>query len=703
MKRIRAAATPPWLSSVPPDSNDDEAPAPRSSTEQDSPKPGPRLVASIVDPGVVDPFVLSGPGAPAPGFTGPTDEHPVKARLLARSRKGGSPIPEDKTEPWLTEPWLTEAEAQPTPPSAPTASAALSSLPAAESTSVPPTPFVGTPAAPPAEVAAELERIAGHHTLPPALSSKLSPNLTALLGALLGLTVMGTLGVVLGRVHQGLPIPATETGLPTPEAKPAEPTEPVRVDRKRVAAPWRVDDDKGAAGMRVIRGTVGKLPFLKAIQDAGVPKSEAYRAYAALKDVKNLDRCASSDQFRALVEQGSKKLKAFEFISGPEEIYQAKTGPDGLLRGEKLDLKVERNQVRRALAYDGKSFEESARAAGFDTGLSSVVEKALAGHMMLAEMRGGDRLRIIVQEVTVLGEFSRYAGVEAIELLREGKPTQRFYYYSHPEQGGYFDASGKAPFEGGWRKPIPTAPVTSHFNMKRMHPVLHKIMPHNGTDFGAPSGTPIGATAPGTVTFIGPAGPSGNLVKLKHAGGYESGYAHLSRYVPSLHLGDPVERMQIIGYCGTTGRSTGPHLHFTMRKDGVYIDAESLNLDGMRVLPPSHRAEFAEVRSKYDPILEAIVLPPALATASAAPAATGPAGGNEDTDPSEAEESDEDDPLRDAAEARPAPAAPAATPPPPAAAHVAAPAQTKPGNSIFLSDADLLKMQSAKDDGEVNE
>src|SRR5690606_9800545 len=233
----------------------------------------------------------------------------------------------------------------------------------------------------------------------------------------------------------------------------------------------------------------------------------------------------------------------------------------------------------------------------------------------LSELEAGDRLRIIVQEVTVLGEFSRYAGVEAVEVTKSSDKPLRIYYYNHPTEGGYFDHSGRAPYEGGWRKPIPGAPVTSKFNMTRMHPVLKKVMPHTGTDFGAPPGTPIGASAPGRVSFIGYAGPSGNLVKIEHGGGYETGYAHLSRFAEGLKVGDQVKRMQVVGYCGSTGRSTGPHLHFTVKKDGKFIDPESLNLDGMRVLPPSHRETFGEVKRKYDELLDAIPLPESPAVA----------------------------------------------------------------------------------------
>ena len=510
---------------------------------------------------------------------------------------------------------------------------------------------------------------------------------------------MGSLVALASRfdaASEAPPVQTAEAAAAPPEA--AEPPPDTRPQRKKLPSPWRVADDKGKEGLRLITGKVGTKAFLTAIQDAGLEKAQAYRAYTALKDLTNLDRCASSDEFAALVERGTGKLMAFEYSPSREEVYQATTGEDGYLQGKKLDLHVKRNQVRRALVHDGLSLSQSARTAGFDDGLDSVLAKALSGHMTLSELERGDRLRIIVQEVTVLGEFSRYAGVEAVEVTKSSDKPLRIYYYNHPTEGGYFDHSGRAPYEGGWRKPIPGAPVTSKFNMTRMHPVLKKVMPHTGTDFGAPPGTPIGASAPGRVSFIGYAGPSGNLVKIEHGGGYETGYAHLSRFAEGLKVGDQVKRMQTVGYCGSTGRSTGPHLHFTVKKDGKFIDPESLNLDGMRVLPPSHRELFAEVKRRYDELLDAIPLPEPLA-----------AEPTSQPDPAQAAEEESDQGDLDLSAPAPSAAAPsaasaaapsAAAPPPSAPA--GQPAPVTGGSAIFLTDGELLRMQSRTDPGEVD-
>jgi hypothetical protein len=313
-------------------------------------------------------------------------------------------------------------------------------------------------------------------------------------------------------------------------------------------------------------------------------------------------------------------------------------------------------------------------------------------------------LKLVVQEVTVLGEFSRYAGVEALELVRidPKKSGFRVYYSDAPGVRGYYDRDGRAPFEGGFAKPIKDAPRTSPFNPRRMHPVLHKIMPHQGTDFGAPAGTPVGASAPGTVSFVGPAGAAGNLVRILHPGGIETGYAHLSRFAEGLKVGDGVRRMQVIGYVGSTGRSTGPHLHFSASRDGVFFDPETLNLDGMRSLSGAELEAFRSLLAKYDPMLDSIPMPERYAPLPATPVVSAAASGGSNVALGSEDLSDSDDDSAPASSA-----APSAVPPAPAneapQAPASAPAQKPGASSVYLSDKELLDAQSATDDGEVEQ
>ena len=542
--------------------------------------------------------------------------------------------------------------------------------------------------------------------------NQLSPTLIAVFGTLIGIATVLTLIALLINLDRQRTATLGKTASATPAASvsaapiEAAPAIPKRV-RQKVPGPWRIADSKGDPNLRTVEGKISTDPFIKALGGAGVPEKEAYRVLTAMKGVRDFDKCNKSDRFTALLERGSSRLKAFEYTVTPEEIYQAREGDDALLKGSKLDLKVERNQISGALVYDGKNFDASAERAGFDTGLGRVVSLALQGHLSMDELERGDRLRVIGQEVTVLGDFARYTGIEAVEVVPANPKREalRVYYFDDASLRGYYDATGKSPYEGGWRKPIPGAAITSAFNPRRMHPILHKVMPHMGTDIGAPLGTPVGASAPGSVSYIGPGGPAGNLLKVMHANGIETGYAHLSRYVAGIKVGDKVKRLQTIGYVGNTGRSTGPHLHFSAQRDGKFFDAETLNLDGMRVLTKEQREQFMAVVAKYNPLLDAITLPAPLpgagvAASDPAPAVSGVAAvasSPSAEDPSLAEGAAEAPLAGDASAKASSVTAPAGT------ARSGAAGENTPNNSIYLSDKELLKMQSATDEGEVSE
>jgi murein DD-endopeptidase MepM/ murein hydrolase activator NlpD len=533
--------------------------------------------------------------------------------------------------------------------------------------------------------------------------------MVAIFGSLIGLATVASLialGMNLDAEQKQPTASAGNKAAPTTSSTTVK--RPAYAVKKRVSqklpGPWRITDEKGDSTTRTVEGKVGSKAFLVAVADAGIKQKEAYRLLIAYKGLRDLDNCDRSDRFRALVERGSGRLKAFEYLVSAEEVYQAREDKDGYLKAKQLDLKVARRQVKGAFLYDGESIKQSSASSGFEKGLRKVVSKALEGHSSVDELTRGDRLRVVAQEVTVLGEFSRYAGIEALELLpkNEKEKPLRIYYFHHARAGGYYNARGQAPYEGGWRKPIKDASVTSKFNPKRMHPVLKKVMPHNGTDFGAPAGTPVGASSYGTISFIGQAGPSGNLVKIDHPGGIETGYAHLSRFATGLKLGDKVKRLQLVGYVGSTGRSTGPHLHFSAKKDGKFIDAESLNLDGMRVLNAEFRGEFEVAKASYDKLLNVIPLPPpfkppkeaVVAKLTKKPATPDPGAAEPDEDAEdEGQVGSASDTATEEAEVAEAPAAPR-KPATPAA---------KAASAVYLTDKELLEMQTVTDDGEVAE
>jgi murein DD-endopeptidase MepM/ murein hydrolase activator NlpD len=479
--------------------------------------------------------------------------------------------------------------------------------------------------------------------------------------------------------------------------------------RKRIPGPFRIGE--ADAGQRIIRGSIGKSPFLRAIQEAGLDKTQAYRVYTALKGEKDLDRCRPSDEFVALLDRSDGRVLAFEYIVNREEIYQARQGDDGRLTGKQLDLSVARGRVQGSLVIAVPSFAANATANHFDPGLGVIINKALEGHLTVEDFHVGDRLRVVAQEVTVLGEFSRYSGLEALEYLPAQGDAIRVYYFENKKR--YYDSKGRAPGEGGWRRPVPGAAITSRFNPKRMHPILKKVMPHNGTDFGAPTGTPIFASSGGKIVKLGNYGANGNYIAIEHRGGYATGYSHLSRFEPGLKAGDTVQRLQPIGYVGSTGRSTGPHLHFSAKKDGQYIDPESLGLDRLTTLPKDELALFQKVKHTYDALLEEIPLPASAVSPVVAAVATTGADADHEADFHEGDSNGEGLEVAHSPEVERGPGSAAGAPrgadsnrpaalPPPLPVTPVAPAR-RAASALYLTDEELIQSQSRSDDGEVEQ
>ena len=410
-------------------------------------------------------------------------------------------------------------------------------------------------------------------------------------------------------------------------------------------AVWRVSNLGNEGSLEVTEGTVGKRPIANALAASGLAKNEAHRVITAFERVHKLEKCTPKDKFTIAKEKASGHVVAFELESSPLDVWQAivpgvdaegthSEPPETLsaaLEVRKVDLHVERKRVEVAISV-GDDLRADVVKAGLDDDIVKLLADALEGHAEVSSLRKGSRLRIVATEDEVEGEFGRYVALDAVEYFppRPNAPSLRVYFYSrsgvpetydedveskrkrrHGGSGGYYDVKGRQPFHGGWRLPVPFAKVTSRFNPKRMHPVLHTIMPHNGVDFGATTGTPIYATAPGIVRSVGDGGACGNMVQLLHSNGLVSAYCHMSRFAAGLHPGQKVEGRQLLGYVGATGRVTGPHLHFAVKRGDVFLDPLTLNLDGMRVLPHADRQRFAKRREELNAALEAIPLPQA--------------------------------------------------------------------------------------------
>ncbi len=408
------------------------------------------------------------------------------------------------------------------------------------------------------------------------------------------------------------------TPLPGPKDPPATPKGPTV---------WRIAELKDDPKVAYTEGSVGKRTLTLALTKSGMPSREVHRLLKALEGKKKVDRLRPKDTFAFAVDKDKGRLTAFELATSPEDVWQARE-EDGALVVKKLELSVERRKVAVGFAVTGELHEAVTRA-GLDDDAMKRLDDALDGHFELSDLRPGTRIRLVITELRVEGQLARYAHVDAAEVRPpSGNGAMRVYHFDeddepderrgkdkkakkHDRPTGFFDAKGHQPYHGGYRSPVPGARISSRFNPQRLHPVLHVVMPHNGIDFAAPTGAKVYAASSGTVLVAGNGGPCGNMVQIEHTGGLVTAYCHLSKFAPGLHAGQHVDTRQLVGLVGATGRVTGPHLHFALKKDGKFIDPMTLKMDGVRVLPARDREAFARARAALDAALDAVPLPAA--------------------------------------------------------------------------------------------
>jgi len=456
---------------------------------------------------------------------------------------------------------------------------------------------------------------------PWAAAARISPRMTAVFGAIFGLATITT---VIALLIQSVPprddreAVADAMGSAAPSgsssaapASTAQRPKPAKRVRTKVPGPWRLADLASDGNIRIVTQDMERRAFLTALDEAGVDKSQSYRILKAFDGLRKFDKMARKDRFSVAIDKTTKAVKAFELTVSPLEVWQARQSDQGLLVGARLDMQVASEEVIGSF-YLTKSMSRSIEWSSFEPGIDKAIDTAVDGHTGTDELAEGATVRVIATEKTALGEFAGYENVIAAELrpADPAKPPFRIYSFTGTKSKGYFDERGRQPDGQGWVHPVPGAPITSKFNPKRLNPVLKKVMPHNGTDYGAPTGTPIYAVFRGTVSWVGPRGPAGNLITIDHPNGMQTLYFHQSRFAEGMKVGLKVATNQLIGYVGTTGRSTGPHLHFGIKRaDGTYFDWQTLKIASFRVVDVDDREAFLRRKGELDARLDGIALP----------------------------------------------------------------------------------------------
>ena len=218
----------------------------------------------------------------------------------------------------------------------------------------------------------------------------------------------------------------------------------------------------------------------------------------------------------------------------------------------------------------------------------------------ILDPRQGDSFSILYDEKYLDGAFVGHNDILVTQFINQGRTFTAIRYINRDGELGYYSPEGESMRKAFLRNPLDVFRISSNFNPRRRHPILNTIRAHKGTDYAAPTGTPIRATSDGRITRASRYGSFGNLVTIKHSGGFETKYAHLSRFASGISRGDRVRQGEVIGYVGATGGATGPHLHYEFLVNGIHQNPRTIldKLPKAESIHPDEMALFSEQAKK---------------------------------------------------------------------------------------------------------
>jgi murein DD-endopeptidase MepM/ murein hydrolase activator NlpD len=291
----------------------------------------------------------------------------------------------------------------------------------------------------------------------------------------------------------------------------------------------------------------------------------------------------TSDVDYIVYEQNNVDYVIFDFRDNLEVIAHKKE--------VKTEIKSAGGEIKSALWF---AMED----AGINPLLSNDLSEIYAWSIDFFGLQKGDKFKLIYEERFVDGHSIGFGKIIAAYFEHLGKEIYAIPF-KQDSAASFYDVTGQNLKKAFLKAPLKYSRISSGFSMNRMHPILKRVMAHQGVDYCAPSGTPVFALGDGTVIQTSFDNKSGNLIKIKHNGVYITMYMHLRAFGPGIHQGVRVTQGQLIGYVGSTGRSTGPHLDFRVKKNGEFINPLKIDAPAVEPVKKENMAEFNKIAIKY--------------------------------------------------------------------------------------------------------
>lgn len=393
---------------------------------------------------------------------------------------------------------------------------------------------------------------------------------------LVTLCLAGLVGLVIMTPGEGNSITSELTrdlALPSPEAQPELDTNLSKPKRAWQEIKVRSGD------------TLARL-----LRNKGVSAAAIHDLMSSSKEIKQLAHIKPGDILQIELNHIGQLVAVQYQPTRINTLTAERVDGDWLLNNETREYE---HQVRYAEAIIDDSLFLAGHAAGMSDNMIMKLANIFGWDIDFAlDVRKGDHFRLLYEERHLDGEKVSDGNILMAEFWNQSRHVTAFRYETTEGDIDYLDLKGDSLRKEFLRTPVSFTRISSRFSTGRYHPVLHKVRAHKGIDYAAPRGTPVKAAGDGKVTFSGNKGGYGRVVIIQHGQKYSTRYAHLNGYARGIRSGKRVKQGQVIGYVGSSGLATGPHLHYEFQVNGVHRNPLTVPLPKARGIPDQERKEF---------------------------------------------------------------------------------------------------------------
>jgi len=389
-----------------------------------------------------------------------------------------------------------------------------------------------------------------------------------------------------------------EDAIKSADASGPPPSEEAKLEKHPLSSPKEALVLSTSIQGRLQRGET----LSTALRKQGVPFAQIQSIVKALQTFYNFRRARPGARY-SVRQDPQGRLQSFRFEHSALEIYEVQRQGE-LFKGRRLEFSLQTREVLIDAPIQS-SLYQALKDQGESPSLVAQLVEIFAWDLdFFKDTHPGDHLRLLLEKLYKDKSFVRYGRILMGEYRGRSETFQSFFFQAPGEEGGYYLENGESARKTFLATPLRFSRISSGFG-KRRHPILGYTRKHQGVDYAAPRGTPVWAMASGKIKFAGRKGPNGNLVVIDHGQRLLSYYAHLHSIHKGIKRGVKVKQKQLIGTVGSTGRSTGPHLHFGLKQKGHYINPRDLKVRRGAPLPERHRSAFRALVAKRKEALAA--------------------------------------------------------------------------------------------------